>query len=204
MPSISAIFWDVGGVLLSNAWDHNERKEAFAKFELDAAEFEKRHEPIVESFETGTMSLDQYLDQTVFYRERPFMRDDFKQFMYSCSRPNADALDIARLLAKSRTVRMGTINNESRELNAFRIDKFDLRSIFDVFVSSCFVKLRKPDPAIYRLALDLTQRSPEECCFIDDRAENLVPAQKLGIHIIQMRSADQLREELQKLGVGAR
>jgi putative hydrolase of the HAD superfamily len=87
VPSISAIFWDVGGVLLSNAWDHNERKEAFAKFELDAAEFDKRHEPIVASFETGTVSLDQYLDQTVFYRERTFTRDDFKQFMYSCSRP---------------------------------------------------------------------------------------------------------------------
>jgi putative hydrolase of the HAD superfamily len=97
---------------------------------------------------------------------------------------------------------MATINNESRDLNAFRIEKFDLRSILDVFVSSCFVKLRKPDPAIYRHALDLTQRFPEECCFIDDRTENLVPAQKLGMHTIQMRSADQLQEELDKLGVG--
>jgi putative hydrolase of the HAD superfamily len=202
VPSISAIFWDVGGVLLSNAWDHNERKEAFAKFELDAEEFAKRHERIVESFEMGAMSLDQYLDQTVFYSERTFTRDDFKRFMYSCSRPNADALNLARGLAKSKTLRMATINNESRDLNAFRIEKFDLRSIFDVFVSSCFVKLRKPDPAIYRHALDLTQRFPEECCFIDDRAENLVPAQKLGMHTIQMRSAEQLQEELDKLGVG--
>ena len=202
MPSISAIFWDVGGVLLSNAWDHNERKEAFAKFELDAAEFDKRHEPIVASFETGTVSLDQYLDQTVFYRERAFTRDDFKRFMYSCSRPNADALNLARGLAKSKTLRMGTINNESLELNAFRVEKFDLRSIFDVFISSCFVRLRKPDPAIYRHALDLTQRFPEECCFIDDRAENLVPAQKLGMHTIRMSSAHELQEELQKLGVG--
>jgi putative hydrolase of the HAD superfamily len=148
------------------------------------------------------MSLDQYLDQTVFYSERTFTRDDFKRFMYSCSRPNADALNLARGLAKSKTLRMATINNESRDLNAFRIEKFDLRSIFDVFVSSCFVKLRKPDPAIYRHALDLTQRFPEECCFIDDRTENLVPAQKLGMHTIQMRSADQLQEELDKLGVG--
>lgn len=202
MPSISAIFWDVGGVLLSNAWDHNERKEACAKFELDAAEFEKRHEPIVASFETGAMSLDQYLDQTVFYRKRTFTREDFKQFMYSCSRPNADALKVARGLATSKTLRMATINNESRELNAFRIEKFDLRSIFNVFVSSCFVKLRKPDPAIYRHALDLTQRFPEECCLIDDRAENLVPARKLGMYAIQMRSADQLQEELDKLGLG--
>ena len=203
MPSISAIFWDVGGVLLSNAWDHRERKDAFVKFSLDAAEFEKRHEGIVASFETGEITLDRYLEQTVFYRERPFPRDDFKNFMYSCSRPNPDALEIARRLSSSKTVRMGTINNESRELNAYRIEKFGLRSIFDVFVSSCFVKLRKPDSAIYRLALDITQRSAGECCFIDDRAENLVPAEKLGMHTIRMQSKEQLQKDLRQLGVEA-
>ena len=200
MP-IRAIFWDLGGVLLSNAWDHHERQEAFARFSLDSAEFEKRHEPIVASFETGEITLDLYLEETVFYSKRPFTREDFKKFMYSCSRPIPDALSLARHLASSRTLRMATINNESRELNEFRIEQFELRGMFDFFVSSCFVKLRKPDPAIYRLALDLIQRLPDECCFIDDRAENIVPAQKLGMHAIQMKSADQLREELGKLGV---
>lgn len=201
MPAIKAIFWDVGGVLLTNAWDHHERAEAFSKFSLDRTEFEKRHQPIVAAFETGEITLDQYLVETVFYRERAFTRDDFKSFMYSCSQPKPEVLDLARRLGASRSLQMGTINNESRELNRFRIEKFGLRETFGIFVSSCFVRLRKPDPAIYCVALDLTQRLPWECCFIDDRPENIAPAQELGMHGILLRSADQLRDELQKLGV---
>lgn len=203
MPSINTIFWDVGGVLLSNAWDHHERKEAFSKFDLVSAEFEQRHERIVSSFETGEITIDQYLEQTVFYRERPFRREALKEFIYSCSKPKEDALAIARKIARPGKFRMGTINNESRELNAFRIEKFGLRSIFHVFVSSCFVRLRKPDPAIYALAMDLVQRSPQECCFIDDRPANLEPAQKLGMQVIQMQSAEQLRNDLERLGIVA-
>jgi putative hydrolase of the HAD superfamily len=201
MPSINTLFWDVGGVLLSNAWDHHEREEAFRKFGLDGAEFEKRHEVIVSSLEKAEITLDQYLDQTVFYRKRPFTRETFKEFVYSCSKPREDALAIAGTLAASGRFRLGTINNESRELNSFRIEKFGLRNIFQVFVSSCFVRLQKPDSRIYALALDLVQRSPQECCFIDDRPANLEPAQKLGMQVIQMQSADRLRNDLEKLGI---
>ena len=201
MPAIKAIFWDVGGVLLTNAWDHHERAEAFSKFSLDGTEFEKRHQPVVAAFETGEITLDQYLDETVFYRERAFTRDDFKSFMYSCSQPKPEVLELARWLGACKSLQMATINNESRELNRFRIEKFGLRETFDIFVSSCFVRLRKPDPAIYCVALDLTQRVPEECCFIDDRPENIAPAQELGMHGILLRSADQLRDQLHELGV---
>jgi putative hydrolase of the HAD superfamily len=96
---------------------------------------------------------------------------------------------------------MATINNESKELNLFRIQTFGLRDIFSVFVSSCFVGLRKPEDGIYRLALNMTQRAPEECCFIDDRPLNLDTASRLGMHVIQMKSTEQLQQELQKLGV---
>ena len=96
---------------------------------------------------------------------------------------------------------MGTINNESRELNLYRIEKFGLREIFRVFISSCFVGLRKPESRIYRLAVEITQINPEECCFIDDRALNLECAQKLGMRTIQMQTLDQLRADMGKLGV---
>ena len=95
---------------------------------------------------------------------------------------------------------MGTINNESRELNDYRIEKFGLRKIFRVFVSSCFVGLRKPEREIYRLALEITQIPAEECCFIDDRALNLECAAKLGMHTIEMRQVEQLRGDLAKAG----
>ena len=201
MPAIHAIFWDVGGVLLSNAWDHTERSATLEHFGLDEKEFHARHEAAVSSFERGEISLDEYLDRTVFYQERPFTQDQFRDYMFSLSRPNPGALAFARALADSGKYFMGTINNESRELNLYRIETYGLRDIFRLFVSSCFVGLRKPESGIYRLAMEVTQINPDESCFIDDRALNLECAAKLGMHTIQMQALDQLRNDLAKLGV---
>jgi putative hydrolase of the HAD superfamily len=199
MSEIHAIFWDVGGVLLTNAWDHTERAAALEHFRLDEKEFQGRHEMVVSSFERGKISLDEYLDRTVFYRSRSFTREEFRDYMLSLSRPMTDVLAFARNLAASGKYFMGTINNESRELNLHRIKKFGLRDIFRVFVSSCFVGLRKPESGIYRLALEITQINPEECCFIDDRALNLECAAKLGMRTIHMQTLEQLRADLGKL-----
>ena len=199
MSEIHAIFWDVGGVLLTNAWDHTERAAALEHFRLDEKEFHGRHEMVVSSFERGKISLDDYLDRTVFYRSRSFTREEFRDYMLSLSRPMTDVLTFARDLATSDKYFMGTINNESRELNLYRIKKFGLRDIFRVFVSSCFVGLRKPESGIYRLALEITQINPEQCCFIDDRALNLECAAKLGMRTIQMQTLEQLRGDLGKL-----
>ncbi len=201
MPEIRAVFWDVGGVLLTNAWDRTERMAALEHFRLDEEEFHSRHEMVVSSFERGKISLDEYLDRTVFYRNRPFTREQFRDYMFSLSQPMPEVLAFARALADSGKYFMGTINNESRELNLFRIEKYGLRVIFRLFVSSCFVGLRKPESGIYRLAIETTQISPEECCFIDDRVLNLECAGKLGMRTIQMQTLEQLREELGRLGV---
>ena len=202
MAKITAIFWDVGGVLLSNAWDHEQRQQTLKHFNLDEVEFESRHEMLVSSFERGKISLQEYLERTIFYRPRSFTLDAFKQYMFSLSKPQAQTLQLAKHLSGSCKYLMSTINNESKELNLFRIQTFGLREIFSLFVSSCFVGLRKPEDGIYRLALDITQRPPEECCFIDDRPLNLDTAARLGMHVIQMENAEQLRQDLQKLGVG--
>ena len=199
--AINAVFWDVGGVLLSNAWDHEQRQCILKQFGLDEVEFESRHEMLVSSLERGKISLDEYLERTIFYRPRPFNLDEFKKYMFSLSQPCPETLQLAKEIAKSRRYLMATINNESKELNLFRIQTFGLQEIFSLFVSSCFVGLRKPEAGIYRLALDITQRMPEECCFIDDRPLNLDTASRLGMHVIQMKSTEQLRQELQKLGV---
>ena len=201
MPKISAVFWDIGGVLLTNAWDHKQRKQALQQFQLDETEFEDRHEMLVSSFERGKINLADYLERTVFYRPRPFTQDAFRDYMYSLSQPYSDVLTVARSLNATGKYRLGTINNESRDLNEFRIAKFGLREIFDVFVSSCFVRLRKPEEAIYHVALEITQMPPEECCFIDDRELNLDSAKRLGMNTIQMENAEQLRQDLLKLGV---
>jgi putative hydrolase of the HAD superfamily len=203
VSAIHSIFWDVGGVLLTNAWDHTERADALEHFHLDEGEFHSRHEMAVSSFERGEISLDEYLDRTVFYSNRPFTREEFRDYMFSLSKPMPEVLGFARSLADSGKYFMGTINNESRELNLYRIEKYGLREIFPLFVSSCFVGLRKPESAIYRLAIEITQFNPEECCFIDDRELNLEGAAKMGMRTIQMQTLEQLRGELGKLGVGS-
>ena len=197
------LFWDIGGVLLSNAWDHTERDLAVEHFLLSKPEFESRHKELVAAFEEGRLSLGEYLERTVFYQPRTFSREEFKQFMFSLSRPKTQTLDLARGLSSKRKYVMATINNESRDLNKYRIQKFELAEIFDVFVSSCFVGIRKPDERIYRLALELTQFSAEECVFIDDRQENLTGAEKVGIRTVLMKDAQQLRRDLQSLGIEA-
>jgi putative hydrolase of the HAD superfamily len=201
LSAIRAIFWDVGGVLLTNAWDHNERAEALDHFHLDAKEFQDRHEPLVSAFERGQITLDEYLDRTVFYRARPFTKDAFREFMFSLSQPFPKVLEFAQALTDSRKYFMGTINNESRELNNYRIEKFGLRKIFRLFISSCYVGFRKPERDIYRVALETTQIPADECCFIDDRAGNLECPGQMGMHTIEMKGLEQLRTELGKLGV---
>jgi putative hydrolase of the HAD superfamily len=201
LSAIRAIFFDVGGVLLTNAWDRAQRIAALEHFHLDEEEFDSRHEMVVSSFERGKITLDEYLDRTVFYRTRPFTHDAFRDFMFSLSLPFPEAIEFAQKLSDSGKYFMGTINNESRELNYYRIEKCGLRQIFRLFVSSCFVGFRKPERDIFRLALEMTQIPAQACCFIDDRALNLECAAKLGMQTIEMQSLQQLRDDLAKLGV---
>jgi putative hydrolase of the HAD superfamily len=201
LARISAIFRDVGGVLLSNAWDREQRQRTLQHFGLDEVEFDDRHEMLISSLERGKISLQEYLERTIFYRARSFTREVFQEYMLSLSQPDTETLRLAGELARSGKYLMSTINNESRELNLFRIQTFGLREIFSLLVSSCFVGLRKPEEGIYRLALEITQRPPEECCFVDDRPLNLDSASKLGMHVIQMENAEQLRQEFKKMGV---
>ena len=201
MSAIRAIFWDIGGVLLTNAWDHTERSAALEHFQLDQKEFHSRHEMVVSSFERGNITLDEYLDRTVFYRARPFTIDEFRNYMFSLSQPFPEVLKFAQALTDTGKYFMSTLNNESRELNNYRIEKYGLRNTFRLFVSSCFVGFRKPERDIYRVALETTQIPADECCFIDDRPINLECAAKLGMKTIQMQQLDQLRGDLAKLGV---
>jgi putative hydrolase of the HAD superfamily len=203
LAQITAIFWDVGGVLLTNAWDREQREKTLARFGLDPIEFDDRHDMLVSSFERGKISQDEYLQHTVFYRPRAFTAQAFKDYMFSLSQPLPDSLQLAQALKNSGKYLMGTINNESRELNRFRIHTYGLDKIFSLFVSSCFVGLRKPEAGIYTLALEITQKTPQECCFVDDRPLNVDAATNAGMRAIRMENAAQLRSELEKLGVVA-
>lgn len=198
---VKALLFDVGGVLLSNGWDRTRRKRGVERFGLDWEEFEDRHELVLDGFETGRLSLDDYLTRTVFYRERSFTRDEFIGFMEDQSQSHPESLDLVRSLSGSDRHMLATLNNESRELNEYRIATYGLDDYFSVFLSFCYLGVRKPDEEIYRLALDITQHRPEECLFIDDRAVNLECADLIGIPSIQFHDAAQLKNDLEQRGV---
>jgi putative hydrolase of the HAD superfamily len=201
MAAIEMLFWDNGGVILTNGWDRASRKKAVEHFHLDWEDFADRHELMLNAFETGEATLDQYLQRTVFYRPRPFKMEEFKTFMFLQSQPMPESLEFLAQLGRTRRCSMAALNNESREINEYRITQFHLRDYFESFFSSCYLGLRKPDPEIYRRVLQITQKKPEACVMIDDRDLNLECARELGMRTIQFQSATQLRSELARLGI---
>ncbi len=203
MAEVTTLFWDNGGVILTNGWDRGSRHQAVEKFGLDWADFEDRHELLLNGFECGQVTLDEYVKRTVFYRERAFTQEQFKQFMFEQSQAMPESLEFLRRLAKSNPHMMAALNNESLEINEYRIRTFRLRECFRAFFSSCYLGVRKPDRGIYSLALKITQRDPAECVLIDDRGLNLECAREMGMHTIQFKDVAQLRGELGKLGVRA-
>ena len=202
MVEISTILWDVGGVLLTNGWDHIQRAAVLRQFDLDPAAFEQRHELANDPWEKGLMTAEQYLLQTVFYEPRPFTPAAFLQQMKGQSSllPNG-AMRILQDLAASEEVELAMLNNEARELNDYRIERFELGRYIDVFLSSCYLGLRKPDPRIFDLALDVLQRDAEEVAFIDDRPGNCEAAEALGIHAICYHHEAQCVHALERLGL---
>ena len=204
MTEISTILWDVGGVLLTNGWDHGGREEILARFSVDLTEFEARHPEANDAWEKGLITVDEYLRRTVFWKPRDFSSKEFFEAMKSISRvlDNA-ALPILENISMSEDVDLGMLNNEARELNNYRIETFGLRAYFDFFFSSCYVGYRKPAPQIYSVALDVLQCEPEEVAFIDDRPANVQAAASLGIHAIRYQGPAQLERELASLGITA-
>ncbi len=201
MVKVTALFWDVGGVILSNGWDRQQRRAMVERFQLDEAEFEERHELVASRFETGRMTLDHYLERAIFYNPRPFTPRDVREFIFAQSQPYLQTLRFLARLAATRQYLLATLNNESRELNLYRIAKFDLRKYFSIFFSSCFLGVQKPDEDIFRLALEMTQRRADEVIFIDDRQLNVECARNYGLLAIQFHHVEQLEKDLQALGV---
>jgi putative hydrolase of the HAD superfamily len=201
LPKITTLFWDIGGVLLTNGWDRVSRREAATVFHLDWDEFQDRHELSFPAFDSGHITLDEYLDRTLFYRPRSFSRDEFTAFMFAQSKELPESRAILEKAARSQKYFIGAINNEPLELNQYRIEAFNLRRDFLVFFSSCYVRARKPEETIFRVALEVTQRPPEHCVFIDDRPLNLESPRRLGMNVIHYQNPQQLRTDLQKCGV---
>lgn len=203
MTEPPALFFDIGGVLLTNAWDTPARTRAAEAFGLDNIEFQTRHGMLKTAFEVGRLSLDSYVRKTVFHRSRSFSPDDFKQFMFAQSHPLTEAMEWVRALAATGKYRLYTLNNESRELQEYRERTYRLREVFRAFFTSCYLGNAKPDEDIYLNALGIAGCPKGHAVFIDDRAVNVEAAAALGLHAIQYQGLDALRAELAELGIQA-
>lgn len=201
MGALRLILSDVGGVLGTNGWDHGSRAAAATHFGLSFDDFEARHQDALETWESGHMSLDEYLDFTVFNTSRPFSREDFVRFMLDQSCPFPDALALMRSVAGLHRYTMMTANNESADLNAYRVALFGLDSIFSAFLTSCYLGARKPHASFYDRVVAITHAHPETTVFIDDRPENLAPMRDRGFPTIHAQGADSIRDGLRALGV---
>lgn len=201
MSEITTMFWDIGGVILSNGWDRAARKEAAGVFGMDWEEFQDRHDLCFPALDAGLITLDEYLDRAVFHHPRPFTREEFIAHMFAQSREFPDSRAVLDEVTGMKKYFIASINNEPLELNSYRIEKFDLRRNFEVFFSSCYVRSRKPEAIIFRMALQISQRPPEECLFIDDRPLNLEVPRRLGMNVIHYQDAERLRSELRKYRV---
>jgi len=198
---VTALFLDVGGVLLTNGWDRRMRAKAAELFGLDYTEMNERHHLTFDTYEEGKLSLEEYLDRVIFYQIRTFSRDEFKQFMFAQSRPFPEMINFIRKLKARYGLKIVVISNEGRELTVHRIQKFNLGEFVDFFVSSCFVHFRKPDADIFRMALDMAQVPQERVVYVDDRAMFVEVAQGLGLRGIVHKNVETTREALAKFGL---
>lgn len=198
---IKALLLDIGGVLLSKGWDRDARRRAAVTFGLDYDEMQERHSAVFETYETGRISLDEYLRRIVFYQEREFSTDEFKEFIFAQSQSYPDMIDFCKRLKAKYNLKTVALSNEGREITMHRIKKFDLPAIIDFFVFSCFVRTRKPDPAIYSFAMDQVQLQKEEVIYIDDTPILCEVGIELGIPTICHKDVASTREELEKYGL---
>ncbi len=201
VSSISTLFVDIGGVLLTNAWDNHIRKHSADKFGLNYDEMNERHHLTFDTYEEGKLNLDEYLNRIVFYQERPFSRQEFKAFMYAQSQPFPEMIELVRRLKAQYSLRVAAVSNEGRELTEYRVQHFKLGAVIDFFISSSFVHYRKPDADMYRIALDIAQVDPQQVVYIDDRPMFVEVAQSLGIQGIVHTDYESTRKFLERMDI---
>ena len=198
---ITTLFLDVGGVLLTNGWDHHARRRAAKHFKLNWAEMQERHELNFEIQEEDKITFQEYLDRVVFWQKRPFTRAEFRRFMFAQSKPCTEMIELVRSLKAEHSLKTIVVSNEAREVNAYRIRQFGLDGFVDAFVSSCFVHLRKPDVDIFRLALDIALVPARQIVYIENTPLFVQVAEGLGIRSILHTDYKSTRAKLASFGL---
>ncbi len=201
--NVEALFLDLGGVILTNGWDHAMRARAAVEYNLDLDELNERHHLTFDTYEIGKLSLDEYLNRVIFYEPRQFTKEEFKAFMFVQSQPIPVMIDLIRHVKEQYRIRVAAVSNEGRELAVYRINKYGLSKFIDFFIVSSFVHFRKPDADIFRLALDIAQVSADHVLYLEDRAMFVQVARDLGFQAFRHVDYESTRRLLQGLGISA-
>lgn len=199
LSKIKVVFFDIGGVFLTNGWGHKSRQKAAKHFGIDYDEMSVLHNFIFNVFEIGSISIDEYLDTVVFHEDRDFTKEDFKEFMYAESMELPEMLPYVKKWKKKTNIPVFALSNESRELNNYRIEKFKLHEVFDGFFSSCYLGIRKPDPQIFKKAMEIVHVSPSESLYFDDREMLVNTAKKLGMNAVHHEEFETSKTILENL-----
>ena len=198
---ITCLFLDIGGVLLTNGWDQHARKLAAKTFKLDWDDMQDRHRLIFEAFERGQFTLKEYLDLVIFYKKRPFTQAQFRKFMFAQSNPYPEMLNLIRQLKAKYGLKIIIVSNEALELNTYRIEKFKLNQFVDSYVSSCLVNLHKPEPDIFRLAINISQVPLHEIVYIENTPMFVQIAKGLGLQTILHTDYSSTQDQLCSFGL---
>lgn len=196
MALIRAIFLDIGGVLMTNGWDHVLRRKTAETFNIEYDEMNVRHQLIFDTYETGKLSFDEYLQRTIFFKERSFDLKEIKSFIFNAVQPFEPMIEYIKEIKKRHSLKIGVVSNEGRELAVDRIQRFDLPSFIDFFIISSFVHYRKPDPDIFRLAIDVAQVPPTQIAYIEDRSLLFEVAKNIGLQGIHHTSLESTQAAL--------
>lgn len=187
---IKALFLDIGGVLLTNGWGRKSRDLAAKKFGLNLKEIEARHELVFDALEMDKISLDEYLNMVVFYGKRSFSPQEFKDFMFAESQALDGHIDFFKALKDRYHLKVFALSNECRALNDYRIQHFGLNSLFDAYISSCYVHLRKPDINMLKIACDISQVDKTQALYIDDNAVMAEMGLVFGLQSLHFQGLD--------------
>ena len=200
-PRFRVLYSDIGGVLGTNGWDTRLRQRLCAHFDIDFEEIERRHQLMFDSYERGFLPLDDYLRHVFFDRAREFTLEQLRKFTFDQSTAWPENIAFFKRVKETNGLKIGLISNEGQGITEHRLGKFGLRDLADFIVVSHYVHMRKPDPQIWRLALNLAQATPEESIYIDDREMFAAVAAELGFTAVHHVSLEDTRRRLSQLGL---
>jgi len=199
--AITCLFVDIGGVLLTDGWSHVSSKLVAKAFRLNLEELNKRHNDALDTYELGMLTLEEYLNLVVFYKKRPFTPAQFRKFMFAQSKPYPEMIELIRKLKEKYGLKIVVVSNEGHGLNEYRIRKFKLDEFVDSFISSCFVRLRKPDTDIFRVALNTAQVPPNQVIYLENTEMFVQVAERMGIRSILHADYKSTRAKLASFGL---